>query len=229
MPKDTKKKRKRLRVVLPIIGVVLILVIIVVSSVLYATTPTKGDPIAGYNEPKAALLVIDVQNDTTSNTAFYGDTTRFLENVNQAIAFAEENDMEILYVKNITGNNPVLQLLAGGKYKDGTVGAELADGLQIASGNIFTKSIRDSFSDKGFEDYLISKQVDTLYIVGADASACILSTAQGGINRNYNVNIISDAIITVNDTVMAQMLEQYTKDGAVVIDLAQLFNHYEIG
>ena len=223
MQADTKNKRKRLRVLLPIIGVVIVLIIIVAVSVIYATAPTKGEPIVRYNEPKAALLVIDVQNDTTNNTAFYGDTTRFLENVNQAITFAEENDMEILYVKNITENNPVLQMLSGGRYKDGTVGAELADGLQIVSGNIFTKSIRDSFSDKGFENYLISKQVDTLYIVGADASACILGTAQGGINRNYKVNIISDAIITINDTVLAEMLGQYTKDGAVVIDMAQFF------
>jgi len=68
--------------------------------------------------------------------------------------------------------------------------------------------------------------VDTLYIIGADASACIYSTARGGLNRDYNVNIIKDSIITRNDEIMAQMLNQYEKDGITVIDLTVFMARY---
>jgi len=68
---------------------------------------------------------------------------------------------------------------------------------------------------------LISKNIDTLYIIGADAAGCIYSTARGGLNRNYTVNIVKDSIITRSEDIMDQMLNQYNKDGIAVIDLTK--------
>jgi nicotinamidase-related amidase len=164
--------------------------------------------------------VIDVQKDTTSN-AMYGDTTEFVEKVNQAIVFAQANDMDVLYVKNEYGNNPIVWLLSMGRYREGTGGIELDSRLQVVSDNVFSKSVGDSFSSKDFEEYLVSNNIDTLYIVGADAAACVYSTAQGGMNRHYNVSIIKDAVITVNANMLTQMLTQYASDGINIIDLAQ--------
>lgn len=217
----TKKKRIWLRVLLVLAGVMVISSVAIVLTSLSVAKPTEGSAIAQYDNPKSALLVIDVQNDTTSNAAFYGDTTGFVESVNQAITFAGDNGMEILYVKNITGNNPIMGLLALGKYKRDSNGAELDGNLQLVNNNIFEKSIGDSFSSSDFEEYLVAKEVDTLYIVGADAAACVYSTAGGGLNRTYNVRVIKDAIITINDKTMEQMLEQYEKDGIEVIDMAK--------
>lgn len=168
---------------LAVIVVTIIFIGIVVLTSLSVAKPTTGEVIAKYNNPKSALLVIDVQNDTTGNTALYGDTTGFIENVNQGITFAEENGMEILYVKNIIGSNPIIGLLAQGKYKKGTTGVELDNNLLLVNDNIFEKSIGDSFSSSEFEEYLIAKEVDTLYIAGADAAGCVYSTAGGGLNR----------------------------------------------
>ena len=204
-----------------ILGIVVILIATAVLTSLYINAPTKGTPIDQYENPRAALLVIDVQNDTTGTTGFYGDTTEFVANVNQAISFAHEKEMEILYVKNEYGNNPIVSLLSMGKYRKGTNGAELDNRLQVVNENVFSKSIGDSFSSKDFEEYLISKEIDTLYIVGADASACIYSTARGGTNRHYNVNVIKEAIITINEKTMTQMLTKYASDDIKVIDLLQ--------
>jgi nicotinamidase-related amidase len=108
-----------------------------------------------------------------------------------------------------------------GRYKKDTIGAEFDSRLQIVNENVFSKSIGDSFSSKDFEEYLIANEIDTLYIVGADAAACVYRTAEGGMNRQYHVNIIKDAIITVNDSAMTQMLTQYDSDGIGVIDFAK--------
>ena len=124
-------------------------------------------------------------------------------------------------MKNEYGNNPIVRLLSMGRYRKGTNGAELDNRLQVVNENVFSKSIGDSFSSKDFEEYLILKEIDTLYIVGADASACIYSTARSGINKRYNVNIMKDAIITVNEKAMNQMLTKYASDNINIIDLVQ--------
>lgn len=215
------KKRIWLRVLLIAIGIIIIFTLVIILTSLSVAKPTKGEAIVSYDNPKSALLVIDVQNDTTSNTSYYGNTTSFVESVNQAITYAENNGMEILYVKNITSGNPIIQLLSQGKYRKGTNGVELDSNLYLVNDHIFEKSIGDSFSSNDFEEYLAAKEVDTLYIVGADAAGCVYSTAGGGLNRAYNVNIIKDAIITVNNKTMAQMLVQYEKDGIKIIDLVE--------
>lgn len=69
-------------------------------------------------------------------------------------------------------------------YKKNTKGASLSSQLLIKSGNIFSKLRADAFSQKAFEQYLMDKQINTLYIVGADATACVYKTSLGGVNKN---------------------------------------------
>ncbi|MCL1819778.1 MAG: cysteine hydrolase [Oscillospiraceae bacterium] len=215
--KVRKGKNKRMIILFSIIGIVIVLAAAVLLTLQHTNTPTKGAPIARYSNPKSALLVLDLQNDVIG---IYGDTSTFVENVNQAVALAEESGMEILYIKNIAGKNPIIQFLYMGKLRDGTKGAELDSRLRIANGNVFKKYIGDSFSSKEFERTLISKQVDTLYIVGADAAGCVYRTAQGGLNRKYNVNVITDAVITRDNKTMKQMLEKYTAEGIETTNLS---------
>ncbi|MDR2888478.1 MAG: cysteine hydrolase [Lachnospiraceae bacterium] len=221
--KTEKKGKKRwlLFILAPMALIVIAVITVLVTSIRIAL-PTQGAPIARYSDPKAALLVIDVQNDTTDNTALYGDTTRFVEKVNEAIAIAEANDMEIIYIKNEYDGDPLVSLLAQGRYQQGTAGVELDDRLKTVNANIFSKSQGDSFATAAFEEYLIARSVDTLYIVGADAANCVYSTAMGGMNRNYAVNVISDAIITISDDAMGQVLTQYEKDGIAIKTLQEL-------
>jgi nicotinamidase-related amidase len=221
MKKTSKAKEKQRKIILlAVIGVVIIFIAAVVMTGLHLITPTKGAYISVYTDPNSALLVIDVQNDITSNTGTYGDTAAFVREVNRAIAIAEESGMEILYMKNEYDSDRSIMLLSGGKFQRGTMGVEFDSGLRVVNNNVFTKSIGDGFSSKEFEKYLISHSVDTLYIVGADAAACVYKTAQGGINRNYSVFVIKDAITTRGESVLTQMLEQYEKEGIGVIDMA---------
>lgn len=216
-----KKNRKWLKIILPILSVIMLIAIIFGITIFSLTSPTKGNVISKYAEPKAALLVIDMQKDTTSNTDLYGNTTSFVNNVNKTIETAQRKNMEIVYIKQEYKANPITALISMGKYKHGTKGAELTDELQVVNKNIFTKNVSDAFSVKEFENYLITKQVNTIYIVGADATACVYKTALGGVNRKYNVQIIKDSIITVNSDAMEQMLKKYEADGISTVNLEQ--------
>lgn len=208
-------------VLFSIIGVIFAFFVIVMIMNLYANTPTKGKHIAKYENPKSALLVIDVQNDITKSK-LYNNTSEFVERVNQSIKIAEKSGMEIIYIKNIY--SPVFALLSGAG-KIGTEGVEFDNKLKVVNKNIFIKSIGDGFSVSDFDNYLISKKVDTLYIVGADAAGCVVRTAQGGKNRNYDVKIIRDAVITMaNERRMKKVEELYEKNGIKIITLNEIFN-----
>ena len=208
-------------VIFSIIGFIVVCAATVILTSLYIANPTKGASITRSDDPKSALLVIDVQNDITGNIAVYGDTAEFVERVNHTISLAEEHGMEVLYIKNVYGNNPIITLLSGGRFKKDTDGAEFDSSLYIAGNSVFVKNIGDSFSSMPLNEHLVSRNVDTLYIIGADAAGCIYSTARGGVNRNYNVSIIKDSIITRSDDIMARMLDQYEKDGIAVIDMTK--------
>ena len=65
--------------------IVIIIAIIVGLTVIYTNTPIKGIEIGRYTIPKSALSVVDVQNDTTDNVAFYGDTTEFIYNLTKLL------------------------------------------------------------------------------------------------------------------------------------------------
>lgn len=75
-----------------------------------------------------ALVVIDLQNDITKN---YRD---IIENVNAAIARAQENGLTVIYIQH---NN----VTAGTRtFKSGTRGAEFVPELKIVSRNLFVKT-----------------------------------------------------------------------------------------
>jgi nicotinamidase-related amidase len=220
MKKSLCKKHKRMFVLLSIFGAVVICAVAVLLMMKHSSTPTRGEQIAEYENPNSALVVLHLQNDVTNWTSRYGDTREFIDSVNQAIASAEEDGMEIIYIRQIQ-RNPIFWLGTGGRLRAGTEGVELDDSLKLVNDNIFDKHISDAFSSREFEEFLIASEVDTLYLVGADARGCVYITAQGGLNRGYNVNVIEEAIITISDAELKRMLNQYVSSDIGVVSLRQ--------
>ena len=73
-----------------------------------------------------ALVIIDIQNDTTKN---YKD---IINNVNNVIGWATANNIHVIYIRHEN-------LSAGTRtFKPNTIGSELATDLKIVSNNIFT-------------------------------------------------------------------------------------------
>lgn len=214
----TKNKRKKLRkVVIGIIGVLVLCIGIVTLRVVYLSNATKGGLIAEYDSPKSALLVLDIQNDTLGISE-YGNTDPLMSNINAAIEYANESNMEIIYTKQEFTGNPLDSLLSQGMYQAGSNGADLYHELSIQSDNIFSKLRTDAFSEESFESYLIENEIDTLYMVGADASACVYKTALGGINRGYRVIVLEDSLFSVKKDLLNKMLEKYQSKGIEITE-----------
>ena len=210
------------KIIIIITCVLLLLIAIIAGRIFYITAATKGDSITKYSEDKTALVVIDVQNDTV-NAPQYKDTDELMKQINTSIETADKNGIDIIYIRQ-EYSNPFDLILTGGKYKAKSKGSELSNKLLLKSDHIFNKLKADSFSQKRFEQYLITNKINTLYIVGADASACVFKTALGGVNRGYHVTILKDCIFSMNEKTRNKMLKEYEKDGINTLSLQDFLN-----
>ena len=75
-----------------------------------------------------ALVVIDLQNDITKNYK------KIIGRVNEAIDWAVENEMHIIYIKHYNLSEKTRT------FKPDTKGAELVPELKVLTDNVFEKS-----------------------------------------------------------------------------------------
>ncbi len=204
-----KRQTKGRKMMIIIISCILISIIaVVVGRILFLITATKGKPIADYSNDQAALIVIDVQEDIVRQ---YSNTKDLIHNINKSIKYAAVNNIDIIYIKQ-EYSNVVDLILFRGKCKANSKGASLNSQLLMKSNNIFKKLRADAFSQKKFDQYLNDNMINTLYIVGADATACVYKTSLGGVNRGYHVTILEDCVFSANKTVLNKMLLKYEKN-----------------
>lgn len=148
-----------------------------------------------------ALVIIDLQNDITKNYI------EIIDQVNKAIDWAVENDMEIVYIRHFN-------LSAGTRtFKEGTHGAEFVPELKVVSGNIFTKTKSNALTSEAFAAFIQERGITEFYVVGADATACIKSTCFNMAKAGYSVHVLSDCITSYDKKKLPELLEYYVQKG----------------
>lgn len=192
-------------------------------------TPTKGTKISRYASPHKALLVIDIQEDSTGTTAknsspFKNDSEKYITSVNQIINSASKGNIGIIYIRHeFQGLRGMIlsRITSDGVDIKGQPGTEIDKRVSIISNNIFSKSVSDAFSNPDLEAYLINQQVDELFLTGIDAQYCVYSTAKGALNRGYKVNLITDGISMANKNKWNEVMEKYKQDGVKLVTSSQ--------
>ena len=158
----------------------------------------------------SALVVIDLQNDITKNYR------EIIENVNEAIDRATQNGLWVIYIRH---NN----LSAGTRiFKPGTHGAELVPEMKVVSGHIFTKSKSNALTSEEFAAFIKENGIDEIYVVGADAAACIKSTCYNMTKNGYAVHVLSDCITSYDKKLLPEMLTYYKSKGCEIVTLHQV-------
>lgn len=174
---------------------------------------SSGDTISESRNGKA-LVVLDIQNDTLS-VPQYKNSSNLLENINKTIEEANKLNIPVVYSKQ-EFSKPLDKLLSGGVYRQGSTGSKLSNELSVTSTNIFSKERSDLFSSNDFENFLATNNIGELYLVGADASSCVLKTTEAGINREYKVTVLKDCIFSIDEKRLKTALNTYKKLGANV-------------
>ncbi|BFT94469.1 MAG: hypothetical protein MNSN_02070 [Minisyncoccus archaeiphilus] len=208
------KLKRVLIIILSIIAVVIISLFIVAS---IAATPTKGNKISLYDNPRKALLVTDVQNDATKMDFKNIDT--MIDSINKAIDKAKDSDMEIIYIVNELPCYGCKELKVAIPFGKDTPGAEIDNRIMIASDNIFSKWRGDAFSNSKLDDFLISNQINEIYLTGVDGLQCVNFTMQGAVNRGYRVHGIREAIDVIHPKNIKDVEDVYGQFGVDMVSV----------
>ena len=200
------------------------------------TQATQGARIAEYKNPQKALLVIDIQEDTTGTMALplspYKDKAEYIARLNKVIEDASRKNILIVYVKQefdgLWGKTLSRAVLCGSDIK-GQPGTKVDKRIAMLSNYKFSKPQGDSFANPKLNEFLTGQRVNELYIAGLDPEFCIYATARGALNRGYKVNVITDAILSWRDTICIWpknknegIFKKYRQDGIKVISGREL-------
>jgi len=186
---------------------------------------TKGARISRYEQPRQALLVVDIQEDFTGAASRLSppikDAEGFIATVNQVIETAVARGMLVVYIGHELPDNLFSRFIGRGMVIAGKPGAKQDSRLVMASEHYFSKSQADAYANIHLERWLVESQVNEVFIVGLDAVACAYKTAKGALNRNYRATIIIDAVATNTKKTREELIKLYRWSGIEVLESAE--------
>ena len=165
---------------------------------------------------KKALLVIDMQEITIgkNHADYFKYDASLLSAVNEVID--SNSDNIVVYIRNIMKRN-LLNKFAPFQAYEGSKEIELAEGLHIVSENVFDKFTGNGFSNKKLDEFLKSKEVDAVEVIGVDGGGCVALTALGAVQNGYSVIVNTQAIGTMFEKKKNSYFEKLKKSGAEFI------------
>ena len=159
---------------------------------------------------KAALLVIDKQNAYTKSNEFLvrfpGNKSspfdEILPKVDSFIKLCRTRNILIVWTRMIedpdSSPTNIAQLMKASDAptisREGSKSFEINGLKPRRNEKVITKQYYDAFSSKELVEYLQSKGIDTVILVGGFASRCILATAFGANSHNYNLIVAKDLV-----------------------------------
>ena len=206
-------------------------ILLVFALVLFSgcSPHTEGEPIETNLPEKFCFLVVDIQNDFMAKDGKLPiepkQSQNIINTINRLLPVFDKNKIEIIYIGNeFKETDTIANWFRNKAAIEGTEGAKLAPDLNIINNNYFIKSSADAFSNKSFDKYLREKKITKLIISGVFADQCILSTVKGGLNRKYEIYVISDGIGAKNDQNIKKALKAYKKLKVNIITSEQIIN-----
>jgi nicotinamidase/pyrazinamidase len=224
----TKKKGLVKKIIFGILGTIILFVLIVFINLIisgqYESIVTKGQPIKNYRKRKSALLVIDIQEATTGQFSMYPffqkNSDELIKNINRIADSFNNHNILVIHIRSEI-SNPLINLL-NSSYAKGSPGAQFDKRIKTTSGLEVIKRAKDSFKNTNLDSILTSNKVSELYIVGLDAAECINATIVASQNRNYQVNLIEEAILSKSTEMKDSMIAVFKDSGVNVLHIDSL-------
>ncbi|HVD28582.1 MAG TPA: cysteine hydrolase family protein [Mycobacteriales bacterium] len=135
------------------------------------------------DRPRAALLVIDVQNDVMSGTH---NRDEVIANIVALVDKARAEDVPVVWVQHSAEEMP--------KESDGW--RYVPELTQDPSEPVVHKRYPDAFEETDLEVVLAERKVGRLVVAGAQTDECIRSTLHGAVVRGYDATLVGDAHTT---------------------------------
>jgi len=188
-------------------------------SARYIQRPTQGVRIEP--RPGTALLIVDLQ-EVFWNDAHYDTATR--ARVEAALAreaaLAQDRGDPVIALRqewSTPGTRLLARLLMKGEALRGSPGTALAAPFQGLADHVVVKRVQDGFETGELDVVLRVLGIGRLKIAGLDGVHCVAKTAQGALNRGYDVDLIRDAIATRDPAVFETVEEALSGQGVRLV------------
>lgn len=151
---------------------------------------------------KTALLVIDMVRDFTDlqhGKVANAGAAALVPVIRDFVAQARRRGAQIIWVIDAHRPGKPDWELDHVRFhcEDGTLGVELAEGLEPAPEDYVIKKRRYSaFVGTDLELILRDQRIDTLILCGTKTNVCIRATAQDGFEHNYRVIVPRECVAT---------------------------------
>ena len=165
------------------------IILILFLAINFTMADEKGQEQKQVKSVKPALVVIDIQNEfmpyIPEDEAKLG-----LEMINASIWIFRENGFPIVRVYHTDPNwGP----------KTDSEGFQFPSSIQIKDDDPkIVKNFASAFQKTDLDKMLKEMDCNTLYLCGLSSVGCVLATYFGAMERDYNVVMIKDAIMSHN-------------------------------
>jgi len=149
-----------------------------VSSQSRYTLPAGSAAMTGLSESLAVVL-IDMQEDFLMKV-IQKSKDRILTNQIIIIRHCAENDIPVIVLEG-DGYGPTIPLL-------------IEEVVKVPRHEIIIKSAYSGFSNKDFESHLDDLKISSLALMGVNAGACVLLTAEDALNKGFLVKTSEEVI-----------------------------------
>jgi nicotinamidase-related amidase/alkylated DNA repair dioxygenase AlkB len=186
------------------------------------------------------VIMIDLQNDFADIM-----NDKFTNSINKLCKYLKLTKKEMLFIKShyfevqldkININSFIIDRLEGthqGKKIciKNTFGSELINLVKSYSNdsNTIIKHYYSGFKETNLQEYLEKNNIDTLIFCGLTINTCVKATILDGLRLGYNVKIIKECVIGINDKMTIKGLEELKLfNGIQIFNLNTYTNGFEI-
>lgn len=158
---------------------------------------------------KEALIIVDVQNDYFPGGKL--PTWRPVETANEIKKIMEkfrQDGKEVIHVAHHMSpeHEKVMDFLI-----KGTRGAEIHEIVKpLDTEKIIYKNYADSFVATDLKEYLLSKGIETVIVVGMMIHNCVNATAYSGTDEGFKTIVVAEAVNTFDQEIFGEVIPAET-------------------
>jgi len=158
------------------------------------------------------LIVLDIQAYDFKDPALNNAVTELAHTVNTMLETFDPD--KIIYIKSA---GQMLSISLRGIKVDTLLPPDLHPDLHLVNEILFTKTGGDAFSAEGLHPFLEKHNARKIAIVGLMAGECVYDTALGGLEKGYDMYLLTDAILGKSEKKKMKALRKMTYEGVKVL------------